>query len=210
MSLLNKELVAEAGRYLSSTDHVLAAVIEQVGELHERPKTNGFKEICGIVVSQQLSGKAADTILNRLEKATQEYGGFHPEAILRMPDATLRKTGLSKFKSGFVQGIASCIKQDPNWLQSIEYLNDEAAISQLTRAKGIGLWTANLYLISYHGRINVYPHGDGTLIRAIRQLYAFCPQNDPQKYSHLVSSWKPYRSVAARYLWSWIDMPSRE
>ncbi|MGH7702108.1 MAG: DNA-3-methyladenine glycosylase family protein [Gemmatimonadales bacterium] len=151
-----------------------------------------FPALVESIVSQQLSTRAADTIIARLRERTR----FTPAAMARVHPRRLRAAGLSRAKAGFLRELARFA--DQGGLRGIRRLPDERVIERLTEVKGIGVWTAEMFLIFALQRPDVWPVGDGGIQRAARELYGV---DSREALSALGERFRPTRSHAAWYLW---------
>jgi DNA-3-methyladenine glycosylase II len=206
MSLFDENAVRKAARELTERDEVLGGVISQVGQLKIPVRETDFECLSSIVVNQQLSGRVADAIFERLKNIGRNNGEFCPIKVSSLEIDALQRCGLSKNKAIYIQGIARMLTEQPDYFLTLDEVDDETAIGAVTVLRGLGIWSAAIFLMSQHGRLDVYPIGDGTLDRAIRKLYGIDASKDREEFGELIESWRPYRSVAARYLWAWIDM----
>ncbi len=150
------------------------------------------------IISQQISLAAARTIRNRLETA---LGELTPAAILAAEEGALRAAGLSAQKSAYLRDLAARIASGRLELARFPMLADETIIAQLTAVKGIGRWTAEIYLLFALGRLDVLPAADLGLRDAARLVYALPQMPSPRELLALGERWQPYRSVACWYLW---------
>lgn len=194
-----------AVRHLRRVDPVLARVIDVVGPCRFRPRSEGthFDALVRAIVYQQLSGKAAATIHARLLAL---YGGRSPtpEEILGTADAALRAAGLSRQKSSYLQDLAARTVDGRLPLWRLGRLSDEEILSALTAVKGVGRWTAQMFLLFRLGRPNVLPDGDLGIRKAIQRAYGLVSLPTPRDVRRLGSAWDPYCSVAAWYLWRFL------
>lgn len=191
----------EIRRALAAQDPALGAHIERIGPIRMPLEQDCFAALASAIVGQQLSGRVADVIWNRLK--TLMGGGATPEGILAADDADLRGIGLSAGKARYVKALAEAVTGGAVQLESLEALDDEAIIETLTAVKGIGRWTAEMFLIFTLGRSDVFSCGDGGLQRAVQKLHNV----EPTKVNLLRVSerWKPYRTYASLYLWRTLD-----
>ena len=189
---------AGASRFLSKSDPILCPVIKRYGPCPLKRKRGGFAILCRMIVFQQLSGKAATTIFNRFRDLSPSK---KPTAIsvAKLTDKQLRQAGLSRQKIGYLRDLARTVTEKRLVFERLGKLSDEQVIEKLTQVKGIGRWTAEMYLIFVLGRPDVFSVGDLGLRTAVRKLYNLDHQKvDLQKFSE---RWSPYRSVACWYLW---------
>jgi len=164
----------------------------------------GFDSLSRIIVSQQLSGKAAQSIYTRVLDICSEKE-LTTKAVLNASAESLRKAGISWSKVSFLKGVANTIATENNFLSSLATMDDDQAIKHLTKLKGVGDWTASVYLIFCDERLNIFPHGDGSVNRAIFELYNFDPSKNPAALNELREAWAPYNSLVAQLLWCWVD-----
>lgn len=192
--------------YLSRADPQLAPVIAAVGACRFSPRAEGthFEAVARAIVYQQLSGKAAGTIHGRFHGL---YGGRAPEPaeLLDTTDAALRGAGLSRQKIGYLRDLAVRVAAGDVPLDRIETLDDAAALDALTRVKGVGRWTAQIFLMFRLGRPDVLPELDLGIQKGIQRAYALSALPKPAEVARLGERWAPWRTVAAWYLWRSLD-----
>lgn len=186
-------------------DSVLASVIKKIGILEPRFAENYFIALVESIVSQQLSMKAADTIFGRL-KALSSDSELTAEAVIRMDPQKMRSAGLSWSKVSYVKNIAEYTLISDRVFEKFPMMSDEEIITELTKIKGVGRWTAEMFLIFTMGRPDIFSYGDLGLRRAIQRLYGFNKEPNITQMEKIVLKWKPYRSIASRYLWKSLEM----
>jgi len=199
---------ARAIAHLSAVDPVLGRWIAQAGPCaltRERAGTH-FAAVARSIVYQQLSGKAAATIHARLEAL---YGGRSPEPreLLRTPHAKLCAVGLSQRKAEYLRGLAGDVLGGRVPMDELESMDDSAVIEALTRVRGVGEWTAQMFLMFRLGRPDVLPVLDLGVQTAIKRLYRLRTHPTPQRVATVGAKWAPYRTVASWYLWRVVDDP---
>lgn len=183
--------------HLRAADAVLAEVIDGVGPCTLAPTGHSFATLAEAIVSQQISVQAAAKILARLQATLG--GTVTPETVLASEDGALRGAGLSSQKVRYLRDLAEFAAVGS--FDRLPQLDDEAAVAALTAVKGVGRWTAEIYLVFALGRPDVLPADDLGLRYAVRQFYNY-EQAPPAKVVRAVGEvWRPYRSVAAWYLW---------
>lgn len=199
-------LIARRARaHLQRVDPVIAKVMEQVGPYRPADRTGGthFLALARAIVFQQLSGKAATTIFNRF---LDLYPGREPGPadILATSDAQFRSVGLSRQKSGYLLDLSARVDRGELPLDHVEQLADADLISHLVQVKGIGKWTAQMFLIFKLGRPDVLPDLDLGIQNAIRRAYR---KRDvgPKDVLKIGAKWSPYSSIACWYLWRSLD-----
>ena len=194
---------ARARRVLMRRDPVLGAAIKAIGPclMAERQRKDHLTALCGSIVSQQLSTKAAATIFGRFLALFPEGAPLSAPAIVALEDAALRSVGLSGQKVRYVRDLCERIIDRRLRLEAIESLDDEAVIEVLTEVKGFGRWTAEMFLMFRLHRPDVLPVDDLGIVNAVQRLYKLRKRPDAKKLNKLGEAWRPYRSVASWYLW---------
>jgi DNA-3-methyladenine glycosylase II len=163
-----------------------------------------FDTLVRSIVYQQLSGKVASVIFGRLVDAATnggEAGELTPEAILKLKPAKLRKIGLSKQKASYIRDLAERTRGGSVVFENLHGLTDTQVIEHLTAVKGIGVWTAHMFLMFALRRTDVLPTGDLGVRMAIRKAYELAELPKPAEIEALAKGWRPYCSIAAWYLW---------
>ena len=165
-----------------------------------------FQALVKIIVNQQLSNSAANTIFERIKNNYPNEAILLPELLLNSSNEKLRSAGLSYSKINFIKSVANeCINR-PNIIDEWEVLEDQDLLVEIMKLKGFGPWSANIVLLFYLGRANVFPHGDNTLNKAYKHLYKVDLLNKPD---HI--KWaSPYKSILSLYLWRWVDSGMKE
>jgi 3-methyladenine DNA glycosylase/8-oxoguanine DNA glycosylase len=200
--------------HLRSADPALSLVIKRVGPFGLQAG-NPEGPLCALVrsiVYQQLSGKAAGTIYGRFRALFEAPAGRFPtpEQILAVPDAALRGCGLSSQKLGYVRDLCQNVDAGTLQLDRLPDLADEDVIAQLTRVKGVGRWSAQMFLIFYLGRLDVWPDADLGIRSAVRIMHGHAELPPSKKVAELAARYSPYASVASWYLWRLLDLPKEE
>lgn len=192
--------------HLKRVDPVLARVIESVGPCKIQQRTEGthFEALTRSIVYQQLSGKAAATILSRVH-ALYPDGRPTPEAVLATNDEQLRGAGLSRQKIGYVRDLSSKVVTGALPLDALEGMNDDELISHLVQVKGIGRWTAQMFLMFRLGRPDVLPELDLGIQNAIKRAYRKRTRPTPKQVTRIGAKWSPHSTVACWYLWRSLD-----
>jgi len=190
----------DAVDHLKRSDPVLAALIDRVGPPAISYREATFETLARAIVFQQLNGKAARTIWQRLVDAA---GGepLTPEAIRRLRLPTLRRAGLSRQKATYVRDLARHTADGTLDFATLPAMSDEEVIAALTQVKGVGVWSAHMFLIFALGRHDVLPVGDYGIRSAIKKLYRKRKLPSPRDMERLARNWRPYCSVACWYLW---------
>jgi len=183
--------------HLQAADPLLAPVIVAVGACELSPTGHSFATLADAIVSQQISIQAAAAIGLRLEAAVG--GTITPATLLATPDEALRAAGLSGQKVRYLRDLA--VYGTTEAFAQLPEQGDEAAIAALTAVKGVGRWTAEIYLMFALGRLDILPADDLGLRYAVQQLYGHAAPPPAKAVRALGELWCPYRSVAAWYLW---------
>lgn len=196
----------EAVAHLKKKDPVLAKVIDQVPPFkRETTGVNYFLDLVESIVSQQLSVKAADTIWGRFVQLSDDPE-ITAEAILKIPDQKIRDAGISWSKIKYIKDLAQRTVDSPDMFEHFDRMTDEEIITELTKVKGIGRWTAEMFLMFAMGRPDIFSYGDLGLRNAIKKLYKLSDNPTPEEAEKISAKWKPYRTVACRYLWKSLDL----
>jgi len=194
----------KAIKHLKKSDPVLSAIIERVGAYRMKFGPPEFHSLAEAIVYQQLNGKAAVTIFNRF--AALAGDPVAPEGILKLTDAQLRSVGLSKQKSSYLKDMAQRAARGELDFKRLPEMTDEEVIKHLTQVKGVGVWTAHMFLIFTLRRPNVLPTGDFGIQMAIKKHYKKRQMPKPDQMEKIAKPWEPYRSVACWYLWQSLDI----
>jgi DNA-3-methyladenine glycosylase II len=201
--------IRKAVSYLKKADPTMARLIAEVGPCRYEVKNFGthFDALCRSIIYQQLSTKAAGTIHGRF---LDLFDGRHPtpEALLAIPEDALRGVGLSRQKLNYLRDLASRVHTGALPLDHLDELPDQEIIDYLVQVKGIGVWTAQMFLMFRLGRLDVLPVLDLGIRNAIKKAYRVRGVPTPQRMQKLGTPWRPYASVACWYLWRSLDGPA--
>jgi len=192
-----------ARRLLMRRDPVLGAAIKRIGpcEMASRQRADHLSALVGSIVSQQLSTKAAATIFARVVALFPEGSAISGPGIAALEDAALRGAGLSSQKVSYLRDLSAHIGDGRLSLDELDELPDEAVIERLTRVKGFGRWTAQMFLMFRLHRPDVLPVDDLGIVNAVQRLYRLRKKPDAKRVAKIGEAWRPYRSVASWYLW---------
>lgn len=190
----------KALHHLKTADPVLAAVIERAGPYKIQYREPIFQTLVRSIVYQQLSGKAALTIFNRLAEAVKA-NPMTPEAVLKLRVPALRKVGLSQQKATYIRELARLTRDGEVQFERLPEMEDDEIITTLTRVKGVGVWTVHMFLIFALRRPNILPVGDLGVRAAMKKAYALAELPKPAEMQRIAASWHPYCSVATWYMW---------
>jgi DNA-3-methyladenine glycosylase II len=191
-----------ARRILLRRDPVLAALIREHGPcgLAAAQRTDHFSALVRAIVFQQLSTRAASTIYGRLV-ALLPGGALTPAALAAVTDEQLRSAGISRQKGGYLRDLCEKVLAEVVPLDDLEGMDDQQVIAALTTIKGIGRWSAEMFLMFRLHRPDVLPVGDLGIMNAVMKAYRLRKKPTPDRLRRLGEAWKPYRSVASWYLW---------
>jgi DNA-3-methyladenine glycosylase II len=179
----------------------MAELVARFGPLHLSRTDDYFSTLVESIASQQLSSKVADTITKRIRALVGDKDCIEVADILLVPDQSLRDAGLSWGKVRYVKDLAQKVADGEVHLESISQMEDEDAIAELVKVKGIGRWTAEMFLMFSLARPDVLAVGDYGLQSAIKRLYSLADLPKPAEMRELAEPWRPYRSYASLYLW---------
>jgi DNA-3-methyladenine glycosylase II len=192
-------------KHLRRADPVLRGVIRRAGPFTLKLKNDRFQALVFSIVSQQISGKAAAAIRRKLVDRLGTKG-FTPENVAALPLEDLRAVGLSKQKASYIQDLAARVQEGALPLRRLARLSDDDVIEALVQVKGIGVWTAHMFLIFSLGRLDVMPHGDYGVRSAIQKLYGLQDLPDRATCHRIAEPWRPYASIAAWYCWRSLEL----
>lgn len=198
-----------AAEQLAAADPTMAALIDRIGEIdietrlrrrqEERP-ADAYGALLRAIVGQQLSTKAARTIYGRIREL---FGGATPApaALLEAPEADLRGAGLSGRKVEYLRDLAEHVLSGELELEQLEKLPDEEAIAEIVAVRGLGQWTAEMFLLFHLRRPDVLSGGDLGIRKAVQEEYALDAMPAPARVLEIGEAWRPHRSLASLYLW---------
>jgi DNA-3-methyladenine glycosylase II len=190
--------------YLKKSDPVMRAIIERVGAYRIEYGEPTFHSLAESILYQQLNGKAAVTIFKRFTDQTGDP--VTPEGILKLTDAQMRAVGLSKQKTSYLRDLAEKTKAGLLDFRQLENLSDDEVIEHLTQVKGVGVWTAHMFLMFTLRRPDILPTGDYGVQMAIKKYYRKRKLPKPKDMEKIAKAWVPYRSIACWYLWRSLDI----
>jgi DNA-3-methyladenine glycosylase II len=201
---------ARARRILLRRDPVLAAVIRRHGPcgLAAARRADHFSALTRAIIFQQLSTKAASTIYNRVA-AMMPNETPTPAGFAARSDDELRAAGLSRQKIGYLRDLCEKVDSRKLDLEAVDALSDEDVIATLVTVKGIGRWSAEMFLIFRLLRPDVLPVGDLGIVTAVQRAYRLRKRPTPDRLRKIGEAWRPYRSVASWYLWRSLDNEPR-
>lgn len=206
--MVERSELNKAVRHLRRSDPTMAGLIEIEGRCRfdEAQHNASFGALARSIIFQQLSTKAATTIYKRFV-AVLGRRQPNPKSILAADPQSLRDAGLSRQKAAYIIDLAGRVDGRTLSLRRLRYLDDEAVIDELTRVKGIGRWTAQMFLMFHLGRLDVLPVGDLGIQSGFRDAYGLEDLRNAKKMEEIADSWRPYRSIGSWYLWRALDGP---
>jgi DNA-3-methyladenine glycosylase II len=195
---VTEEFFAEAVHELTQRDTDLAAVVEKYGIPPLWTREPGFPTLVYIILEQQVSLASARALYQKLEKAVRP---FTPSRFLKLTEVEMRRLGFSRQKAHYTRLLADAIKRRQFNLQGLHDLHDDHAREKLIALKGIGRWTADIYLLSALRRPDIWPVGDLALATAVQEVKRLRVRPSPEKLEKMSAPWRPWRAVAARLFW---------
>jgi DNA-3-methyladenine glycosylase II len=195
----------KALKHFKKNDSVLYETAVGITLTDWKKPDDPFIDLIESIISQQLSIKAADTIFNRFKKLFPKEK-ITPIYLLKLNDKKIRECGISFSKIAYIKGIAQAIVNKEIDFIKLEKLDDEEVIQELVKLKGIGIWTAEMYLMFTLGRPDVFSAGDLGLQNAMIKLYKLEKKPKKETLIEISSKWSPYRTIASRILWRSNDL----
>jgi DNA-3-methyladenine glycosylase II len=202
-----RRALVEASEELARRDPTLGEVVEKVGppDLRRgRPRRTHFAELVRAICYQQLAGAAARAIHGRVEALFD--GVPTAEAVLATPDEQLRAAGLSAAKTASIRDLATRVADGEVELDRVSRLSDDEIVRELTLVRGIGRWTAEMFLMFQLGRLDVWPVDDFGVRKGFARIYSLPETPTPKALAPLGDGYRPYRSIAAWYCWRAADI----
>jgi DNA-3-methyladenine glycosylase II len=195
---LNENVFAESVRVLAASDMHLAEVLQTYGRPPLWVREPGFPTLVYIILEQQVSLASAKAAFDRLKAAVRP---LTPTRFLKLTDAELKRIGFSRQKTLYTRLLAESLARGYFDLRHLHDLQDDAARKMLTALKGIGNWTADIYLLSALRRPDIWPVGDLALATAVQEVKRLRQRPTPERLEKLSQPWRPHRAVAARLFW---------
>jgi DNA-3-methyladenine glycosylase II len=193
----------KAKRILSRKDSVLRKIIKKYNKGFMTTRNNPFFSLCRTIVGQQISTKAADSIWSKFEKKCKK--NIKPKIILKISSRDLKRVGLSRQKVSYLKNIAKAFKNKSFDIKKIKKMNDDEAISYITKLKGLGVWSAEMFLMFNLNRPDIFPIKDIGLLRAISKNYKTSYPPSKEFLNKISKIHSGYRTVATWYFWRSID-----
>ena len=198
LTSLNNQSLVESIDLLREKDPDLNKIVTEFGNPPLWSREPGFRTMILIILEQQVSLASARAAFMKLEKAA---GELTPARFIQFNDSELRAIGFSRQKTLYGRELSNAILRGELILEDLDHLDDNAARSKLMKIKGIGPWTADIYLLMALLRPNVWPAGDLALVKAVQDIKQLSDKPDPEKMDEIAEKWVPFRAVAARILW---------
>jgi len=197
-TILNEDLFAQGVRFLADRDAHLAEVVEKYGRPPLWVREPGFPTLVYIILEQQVSLASAKAAFDRLNAALRPLS---PRGFLKLTDQELKRIGFSRQKTLYTRLLADSLARRHFDLRYLHDLHDDVARKMLIALKGIGRWTADIYLLSALRRPDIWPTGDLALATAVQEVKRLRTRPLPEHLEKLSQPWRPYRAVAARLFW---------
>jgi len=205
--LLTKESLARAAKLLARRDSDLAAILKQYGPPPLWSRRPGFATLVQIILEQQVSLASAAALFARLQRSIIPFGPFQ---MLSLGEPHLKSIGLTRQKTAYCLHLSQLLSDKHLKLSQLSRLSDEEAKARLMELKGIGSWSADIYLLMALRRPDIWPASDLALASAAKQLKHLKSRPGPGEMTGIAEDWKPFRSVAARMLWQYYLAQSKE
>lgn len=189
---------------LAARDPRFAAALALAGYPEPRMRDRGYVTLLRTIVGQQISFKAADAVWKKVEAAVGEIAD--PRSLMALPDEDMRTAGLSRQKIGYARSLAELVASGALDLSALPE-DDEEAIALLVRVKGIGRWSAEVYLLFAEGRTDVWPAGDLAVQESIRRIMGHDERPNEKAARAIAENWRPYRGAAAIFAWHHYKIP---
>ena len=184
---------------LSEKDPTLGSVIQVIDLVDNNSVDDDFTSLTKIIVSQQLSGAAANTIILRVKKVVNS-AVFDPIHFSSIPHQDLRECGISNAKISYIKGLAELLLREPSYFIDLQHCDEKEVLKKLCEIRGVGVWSASIFAIGALGYENIFPFGDTTLNKSIKIIYG-----NKVTIEEIIFKWTPYKSIASRVLWKWFD-----
>jgi DNA-3-methyladenine glycosylase II len=206
MATKKVDYARKARMHLSKADPILARIIAEVGALGIQPRRERFQALARAIIFQQLAGAAANAIYGRFVGLFPGVEFPSPEQVLAKSDAELRSVGLSEKKALYIKDLAAHIRDGKLDFHRFHRMTDDEIVEHLTQVKGIGKWTAEIFLMFNLGRPDVMPADDLGVQNAVWRHYKMRQRPNRKRLLKHAERWRPYRTAAAWYLWRSLDI----
>jgi len=202
---LDSTKISKAVRHIRNADPVMRELIRKAGPFRMKLHRDRFQALVYSILAQQISGKAANAIRTRLVNHINPEK-ISPETLARLSREELRSVGVSPQKSIYLLDLAERVTIGNLRLDRLGRMSDDDVINALVQVKGIGVWTAQMFLIFSLGRLDIFPHEDLGVRMAIRNLYGLDDLPSREVSHRIATPWRPYASVATWYCWRSLDL----
>ena len=199
--ILLENSISQGISHLRNINPNFNAIVTQIGEIEFKKRDITFKSLIRIIINQQLSNAVAKVIFARLESIFPDTNDISPFEIHITDSEKLKNIGLSKGKVTYIKSLANEFIANPNLVKKWATLDDENAKIEIQKIKGFGPWSANIILLSFMGRSDIFPYGDSTLRKAFLNVYGINLSETLEEIEWA----RPYRSILALYFWRWVD-----
>jgi len=196
---------SKARKHLQSVDSKLYSYVQRITLPDFTKRQDSFTELCDTIISQQLSGKVAATIFQRF-KGLFPANKITVDKLLKLPDAKIRSCGTSWAKARSLKDLAQKVKDGKVLLESLDSMSDDEVKAHLIQIKGIGPWSAEMFLMSALGREDIFSFGDLGLKKGIMKVYNLKKEPTTKQIEKIVSKWRPHRTYASRILWKSLEL----
>jgi len=198
------DYLTNAVNTIKKNDPILAAIIDKTGPCNLNRRAQGFSSLAHSIISQQLSKSSAQAIRIRFEAL---FGDkiVNPARLMQISDEELRNTGLSKMKVEYLRSLSTHVISGKINFLALEDMDDETVINTLIQVKGIGRWTAEMYLMFAMGRLDVFPFGDLAIRKAMCLIYCLDETDLETKARKIAERWRPFRTIGCWYLYRYLD-----
>lgn len=199
-ALYNPAFIKEGTKHLKKSDEMMASIIGKAGNYTPLTKSGThFEALFRAILSQQISVSAAETIRGRVVQALN--GTVHPETVVLLPDEAYRACGVSRQKTSYIKDLGANFIADPKFFRTLGNHPDEEVINRLTQIRGLGRWSAQMFLIFRLGRPDIFAPDDMGLRIAVARHYGVDQKIPKKELDQLAGVWAPWRSLASLYLW---------
>lgn len=188
---------------LLKKDPILKVVLENYTPQGFKSSHSDYVRLIRIIVGQQLSGAAAKTIFSRLTNLLGE--DFRENDLLKLKDDDFTKIGISKAKTKYARDISSYLLKNPEFFENLKTQNSDNQIAELVKFKGVGIWTASIFVMSSDLMSDIFAFGDGTLNKVLKKLYNIPDEDFENTLMKIVANWSPYRTLICNALWYYND-----
>jgi DNA-3-methyladenine glycosylase II len=194
---MDESEIVKGEKTLIKVDPTLGTIIKIQPSVALVPRKDYFASLCSTIISQQISVTAAAAIFSRFEELTK----LNPKKVNELDEDQIKAIGLSRQKASYLKDLAQHFVDNPNVYDHLEKLDDNQVIEDLTKIKGVGVWSAQMFLIFTLARPDVFAPDDVGLQRAIIKLYSYDELPSKENLQKLADKWKPYRTIASLHLW---------